>query len=66
MKRKSELQRRQVLLAEFRDIICTIRGDAKRARLDKMTMAEINAEVDATRKEMRAKSRRPVKRSLGK
>jgi Arc/MetJ-type ribon-helix-helix transcriptional regulator len=53
-------------LAEFGDIVRLIRGDAKRAGLDKMTMTEINAEVDAARKEVRAKSRRPIKRSLGK
>ena len=66
MKRRSQLQRRQILLAKFRDIIRTIREDVKRAGLDKMTMAEINAEVDTTRREMRTKSRRPVKRSLRK
>ena len=54
------------VLAEFRDIVRLIREDAKRTGLDKMTMAEINAEVDATRKEMRAKGRRPAKRSLSK
>ncbi len=53
-------------LSEFRDIVQLIREDAKRTGLDKMTMAEINTEVDATRKEMRAKRRKPVKRSLGK
>jgi len=53
-------------LSEFRDIVQLIREDAKRTGLDKMTMAEINAEVDATRKEMRAKRRKPIKRSLGK
>lgn len=66
MKRKSQPQRRLVELAEFRDIIRMIREDAKRAGLDKMTMQEINAEVDATRKKMRATSRRPVNRALGK
>jgi hypothetical protein len=59
MKRKPQLQRRLVALAEFRNITSMIREDAKRAGLDKMTMQEINAEVDATRKEMRAKSHRP-------
>jgi Arc/MetJ-type ribon-helix-helix transcriptional regulator len=53
-------------LAEFRDVVRLIREDAKRTGLDKMTRGEINAEVDATRKEMRAKDRRSVKRSLGK
>ena len=52
-------------LADFRDIVRLIREDAKRAGLDKMTMTEINAEVDATRKEARAKNRKPAKRSLG-
>jgi hypothetical protein len=52
-------------LADFRDIVRLIREEAKRAGLDKLTMAEINAEVDATRKEMRAKGRKPVKRSIG-
>ena len=51
MKRKPQLQRRLVTLAEFRNITSMIREDAKRAGLDKMTMQEINAEVDATRKE---------------
>src|ERR1035438_5926148 len=51
-------------LADFRDIVRLIREDAKRAGLDKMTMAEINAEVDATRKEARAKNRKPAKLSL--
>jgi len=53
-------------LAEFREIVRLIREDAKRAGLDKMTQAEINAEVDAARREARAKGRRPVKRSLRK
>jgi Arc/MetJ-type ribon-helix-helix transcriptional regulator len=53
-------------LTELRDIVRLIRGDAKRAGLDKMTMAEIDAEVDATRKEMRPKGRKPIKRSLSK
>ncbi len=53
-------------LAELRNIVRLIRGDAKRAGLDKLTMTEINAEVDATRKGMRTKGRKPVKRSIGK
>ena len=53
-------------LADFRDIVRLIRGDAKRAGLDKMTMAEIDAEVSAVRKGMPVKGRKPVKRSLGK
>jgi hypothetical protein len=66
MKRKSQLQNRLVALAEFRNITRVIREDAERAGLDKMTMQEIDAEVDATHEEMLAKSRRPVKPSLGK
>jgi hypothetical protein len=49
-------------LVEFRDVVRLIREDAKRAGLDKRTMGEINAEVDATRKE----AHRPIKRTLGK
>ena len=64
MKREPELQRRPVALTIFRNIVRMIREDAKRAGLDKMTMAEINAEIDAARKEMHAKPREPVKRSL--
>ena len=65
MKRKPQLQRRLATRTKFREIVRVIREDAKRVGLDKMTMAEINAEIDAARK-MRAKRRKPVKRSLGK
>lgn len=54
-----------VARAALRDLVRQIRGDAKRAGLDKMTIAEIDAEVDATRKE-HAKNQQPVKRSRGK
>lgn len=65
---EQEEQRRPspAALAEFRDILHLIREDARRAGLDKITMAEINAEVDATRKEMPGGSRRSAKRSPGK
>ena len=65
---EQEEQRRPApaALAEFRDILRLIREDAKRAGLDKMTMAEVNAEVDATRKETPVGGRRSAKRSPGK
>jgi hypothetical protein len=50
----------------FRDlgnVICLIQQDAKRAGLDKMTKREINAEVEAARKEMRTKAGRSTSRS---
>ena len=53
-------------LAEFRNVVRLIREDAKRTGLDKMTMAEINAEVEATRNEVRHQGRKPSKRALGK
>ncbi len=49
-------------LAQFGELVAQIRQDAKRAGLDKMTMPEINAEVEAARKEIRATIRRPTKR----
>ena len=65
MKRKTaSTQRPSSALAELRDIVRLIRADAKRAGLNKMSIGEIDTEVDATRKEQ-AKSQRPAKRSRG-
>ena len=44
MKREPELQRGPVALTIFRNIVRMIREDAKRAGLDKMTIAEIHAD----------------------
>lgn len=44
-------------LAEFRRLVRLIQQDAKRAGLDKMTMDEIDSEVEAARRETREKAR---------
>lgn len=43
-------------LSDFRALLQAIRQDAKRAGLDKMTMEEIDAEVEAARRDMRRKA----------
>src|SRR5437660_12403652 len=45
-------------LAQFKELVRLIRDDAKTTGLDKMTKAEIHAEVEAARKETRTKARR--------
>ncbi len=50
-------------LNAFSRAVQLFREDARRAGLDKMTMREINAEVAAARKDMRAKARKSTKRS---
>jgi Arc/MetJ-type ribon-helix-helix transcriptional regulator len=50
-------------LRDLGNVIRLIQMDAKRAGLDKMTKREINAEVEAARKEMRATARRSTNRS---
>ncbi len=50
-------------LSQFAEIVQLIREDARRAGLDKMTMAEINAEVEAARRDMRRKAKRAASRS---
>ena len=50
-------------LAQFGKLVRSIQQDAKQAGLDKMSMREIDAEVAAAPKDMRAKARKPPKRS---
>ena len=51
-------------LSQFGEIVRLIRQDAKAAGMDKITMAEVNAEVEAARKSMaRAKRIKTTKRS---
>src|SRR5438270_11413417 len=50
-------------LAQFKELVRLIRDDAKTTGLDKMTKAEIHAEVEAARKETRTKARRNRNRS---
>ena len=52
-------------LAEFGRAVRAIQADAKRAGLDKMTMEEIDAEVEATRAERRAKAKAQPGRRAG-
>lgn len=49
-------------LAQFNEIVRLIQQDAKRAALDKMSKREINAEVQAVRKQTRTTARKTTKR----
>ena len=50
-------------LRDLGKVIRLIQQDAKRVGLDKMTKREINAEVEAARKEMHAQARQSTGRS---
>jgi Arc/MetJ-type ribon-helix-helix transcriptional regulator len=50
-------------LRDLGNVIRLIQQDAKRASLDKLTKREINAEVEAARKETHANTRRSINRS---
>ena len=50
-------------LGDLGTVLRLLQQDAKRAGLDKMTKREINAEVAAARKDMRAKAQRSTNRS---
>ena len=49
-------------LAHFREIVGAIQQDAKRAGMDQIGKAEIHAEVEAARKELRTKGKKPGSR----
>ncbi len=53
----------RALLRDLGTVIRLIQQDARRAGLDKMTRAEINAEVEGARKEMRAKAKKTSNRA---
>jgi Arc/MetJ-type ribon-helix-helix transcriptional regulator len=50
-------------LAQFGQLVKLMRQDAKGAHMDKITEAEIEAEVEAGRKAMRGKPKKTSKRS---
>lgn len=59
---EQEEAQRPAALSELAATVRLIQQEAKRAGLDKMTMREINAEVEGARKDMRAKAKRPASR----
>ncbi len=64
--RRLQQEQQRPLPAVLRDlgaVIRLIQQDARRVGLDKMTMAEINADVEGARKEMRVKSKETGNRS---
>jgi hypothetical protein len=63
LEQEERLRPSPVALAQFGKLVRSIRQDARRAGLDKMSLREINAEVEAVRKERRQSLRQPVHRS---
>lgn len=65
LEQEDEQQRpsRAAALAELGEIVRLIREEARRAGLDKMTKREVNAEVEAARRQLAANARGPAKRS---
>jgi Arc/MetJ-type ribon-helix-helix transcriptional regulator len=59
---EQEDAQRPAALSELAATVRLIQREAKRTGLDKMTMREINAEVEAARKDARAKAKRPANR----
>jgi Arc/MetJ-type ribon-helix-helix transcriptional regulator len=62
LEQEEEWRPSSAALTAFSKAVQFFREDAKRAGLDKMSMREIDAEVAATRKDMRAKARKSTKR----
>src|SRR5437773_2641014 len=63
LKQDEQWRPSQAALSQFGEIVRLIRQDAKRAGMDKMTPAEIDAEIEAARKQIRAKTKKTSKRS---
>ena len=62
LEQEAEARPSAAALAQLGDLVRLIRQDAKRAGLDRMSMAEINAEVEGARKDMSKKpTNRPTK-----
>ena len=55
MEQEAEARPTPAALAQLGDLVRLIQQEAKQAGLDKMSKAEINAEVEGARKEMRKK-----------
>jgi Arc/MetJ-type ribon-helix-helix transcriptional regulator len=63
LEQEEEWRPSPVALAQFGKLVRSIQQDARHAGLDKMSLREINAEVDAVRKERRQSPRQVVHRS---
>ena len=50
-------------LAQFRTLVQAIQQDSRNAGMDKISQAEIDAEVEGARKDMRSRARKTTKRS---
>jgi Arc/MetJ-type ribon-helix-helix transcriptional regulator len=63
LEQEEERRPSPVALARFGKLVRSIQLDARRAGLDKMPRREINAEVEAVRKEKRQSFKQAVDRS---
>jgi hypothetical protein len=63
LQQEEERRPSPVALARFGKLVRSIQLDARRAGLDKMSLREINAEVESFRKERRQSLRQAVDRS---
>ncbi len=63
LEQEEEWRPSPVALAQFGELVKLMRQDAKGAGMDKITEAEIEAEVEAGRRAMHGKSKKTRKRS---
>jgi len=63
LEQEEEWRPSPIALAQFGKLVRSIQQDGRRAGLDKMSLSEINAEIEAVRKQTRQSSKHTIDRS---